>query len=90
MLWFSSAPNEAQTFQLSDSEELDIVSVEARDTEDSQPQSRGYEEHVEVVTRAVYWPAEREDICSKTFLKRDERFLPSRAQPQCWGLPFFS
>ncbi len=27
-------PNEAQTFQLSDSEELDIVSVEARDTEE--------------------------------------------------------
>ncbi len=61
----SSAPIEAQTLQLSDSEELDIVSVNARDTDDSPPQSRAYEELVEVVTRAVDWPAEREDVRSK-------------------------
>ncbi len=41
-----SAPIEAQTCQLSDSEELDIVSVNARDTEDSPPQSPSYEEFI--------------------------------------------
>ncbi len=49
----SSTPIEAQTLQLSDSEELDVISVNARDTEDSPPQSRAYEELVEVVTSAV-------------------------------------
>ncbi len=43
----------AQTLQLSDSEELDVISFNARDTEDSPPQSRAYEELVEVVTSAV-------------------------------------
>ncbi len=57
-----------------------------------QPQSRAYEELVEVVTRAVEklytdWPAEREDVRSKS--KLDECILPSRAQPQRRGLPFF-
>ncbi len=91
-LRFSSAPIKAQTLQLSDSEELDVVSANAKYTEDSPPQSHAYEELVEVVTRAVerlsiYWPAEREDVRSKSRL--DERFLPSRAQPQCRGLTFF-
>ncbi len=36
----SSTAIEAQTRQLSDSEELDVVSVNAKDTEDSLPQSR--------------------------------------------------
>ncbi len=35
----SSTPIEAQTLQLSDSEELDIVSANAKYTEDSPPQS---------------------------------------------------
>ncbi len=38
----SSAPIEAQTLQLSDSEELYVVCVNARDTEDSPPQSCAY------------------------------------------------
>ncbi len=64
---FSSAPIEAHTLQLSDSEELDAAN--ARDTVDSPPQSRAYEELLEVVTRAVEklcidWPAER-----KTFVQ---------------------
>ncbi len=46
----SSTPIEAQTCQLSDSEEFNIVSVNARDTGDSPPQSRTYEELIEVVT----------------------------------------
>ncbi len=58
----SSVPIEAQILQLSDSEELDVVSVNARDTEDSPPQSRAYEDFVEVVPRAVDWPAEKEDV----------------------------
>ncbi len=76
----SSTPIEAQTLQLSDSEELDLVSANARDTEDSPPQSRAYEELVEVLTRAVEklsidWPAEREEVRSNG--KLDEGFLPS-------------
>ncbi len=47
----SSAPIEAHTLQLSDSEELDAANT--RDTEDSPPQSRAYKELFEVVTRAV-------------------------------------
>ncbi len=63
--WVSSSPIEAQTLKLYDSEELDVVSVNARDKEDSPPQSRAYEELVQVVTRAVDWPAEKEDVRSK-------------------------
>ncbi len=79
----SSAPIEAHTLQLSDSEELDAAN--ARDPEDSPPQSCAYEELVEVVTRAVEklcidWPAQREDVRSRG--KLDEHFLPSHAQPQ--------
>ncbi len=88
----SSAPIKAQTLQLSDSEELDVVSANAMYTDDSPPHSHAYEELVEVVTRAVErlninWQAEKEDVHSKSRL--DERFLPSCAQPQCWGFPFF-
>ncbi len=88
----SSALIKAQTLQLSVSEELDVVRANARDTEDSPPQSRAFEELVEVVTRAVErlsidWPAEREDVRSNG--KLYERFLPSRSQPQRRGLPFF-
>ncbi len=71
----SSAPVEAQTLQLSDSEELDIVSLDVRNTEDSPPQSRAYEELVEVVIRAVDWPAEREDVRSKNKKKTNASCL---------------
>ncbi len=47
----SSTPIEAHTLQLSNSEELDAAN--ARTTEDSPPQSRAYEELVEVVTSVV-------------------------------------
>ncbi len=47
----SQRPIEAHTLQLSDSEKLNAAN--ARDTEDSPPQSHAYEELVEVVTRAV-------------------------------------
>ncbi len=40
----SSAPIEAQTLQISDSEELDVVSANAKYTENSPPQSHAYEE----------------------------------------------
>ncbi len=68
---------EAQTLQLSDSEELDVVSVNASDTENSPPQSRAYEELVEVVTRAVDWPAEKEDIRSKKQKIKNKRTIAS-------------
>ncbi len=40
----SSTPIEAQTRQQSDSEELDFINANAKDTEDLPPQSRAYEE----------------------------------------------
>ncbi len=63
------------------------VSANAGDTEDSPPQSRTYEELVVVEKLSIDWPVEREDVRSKG--KLDKRFLPSRAQPQRWGLLFF-
>ncbi|CAM4558277.1 unnamed protein product [Leuciscus chuanchicus] len=87
----SSPPMEAPILQLSSSEELDVVSIEAG-SEDSPPQSHAFEELLDVVTRAVQrlsieWPEDRQDVRSKS--KLDERFLPSRAQPQRRSLPFF-
>ncbi len=66
-----------RNFLLSDPEELDVVSLNARDTENSPPQSHPYEELVEVVTRAVDWPAEKEDVRSKNFdtVKQFQRLL---------------
>ncbi|CAM4725499.1 unnamed protein product [Leuciscus chuanchicus] len=87
----SSPLIEAPILQLSSSEELDVVSVEA-ESEDSPPQSHAFEELLDVITRAVdrlsiEWPEDRQDVRSKS--KLDERFLPSRAQPQRRSLPFF-
>ncbi|CAM4515725.1 unnamed protein product [Leuciscus chuanchicus] len=87
----SSPPMEAPILQLSSSEELDVVSIEA-ESEDSPPQSHAFEELLDVVTRAVHrlsieWPEDRQDVRSKS--KLDERFLPSRTQPQRRSLPFF-
>ncbi|CAM4711688.1 unnamed protein product [Leuciscus chuanchicus] len=48
----SSPPMEAPILQLSSSEELDVVSIEA-ESEDSPPQSHAFEELLDVVTRAV-------------------------------------
>ncbi|CAM4576079.1 unnamed protein product [Leuciscus chuanchicus] len=88
----SSPPMEAPILQLSSSEELDIVSIDA-ESEDSPPQSHAFEELLDVITRAVErlfieWPEDRQGARSKS--KLDERFLPSRAQPQRRSLPFFS
>ncbi|CAM4628207.1 unnamed protein product [Leuciscus chuanchicus] len=87
----SSPPMEAPILQLSSSEELDIVSIDA-ESEDSPPQSHAFEELLDVITRAVErlfieWPEDRQVARSKS--KLDERFLPSRAQPQRRSLPFF-
>ncbi|CAM4622583.1 unnamed protein product [Leuciscus chuanchicus] len=86
----SSPPMEAPILQLSSSEELDIVSIDA-ESEDSPPQSHAFEELLDIITRAVErlsieWPEDRQGARSKS--KLDERFLPSRAQPQCRSLPF--
>ncbi len=80
----SSAPIQAQTLQLSDSEELDVVSANAMYTEDSPPQSHAYDELVEFVSSAV----EKKQNKNRTFVQKsrlDERFLPSHTQPQCRG-----
>ncbi|CAM4729294.1 unnamed protein product [Leuciscus chuanchicus] len=82
---------EAPILQLSSSEELDVVSIDA-ESEDSPPQSHAFEELLDVITRAVErlsieWPEDRQGARSKS--KLDERFLPSRAQPQRRSLPFF-
>ncbi|XDV19881.1 hypothetical protein PO909_025279 [Leuciscus waleckii] len=82
---------EAPILQLSSSEELDGVSIDA-ESEDSPPQSHAFEELLVVITRAVErlsieWPEDRQGARSKS--KLDERFLPSRAQPQRRSLPFF-
>ncbi|XDV31836.1 hypothetical protein PO909_002785 [Leuciscus waleckii] len=87
----SSPPMEAPILQLSSSEELDAVSIDT-ESEDSPPQSHAFEELLDVVTRAVErlsieWPEDSQGIRSKS--KLDERFLPSRAQPQRRSLPFF-
>ncbi|CAM4618530.1 unnamed protein product [Leuciscus chuanchicus] len=86
----SSPPMEAPILQLSSSEELDIVSIDA-ESEDSPPQSHAFEELLDVITRAVErlsieWPEDRQGARSKS--KLEERFLPSRAQPQRRSLPF--
>jgi hypothetical protein len=87
----SSPRAEAPMLQLSSSEELDVVSVETGDIEDSSSHSPEHEELMEVLTRAVSklsieWPAVRQECVSKS--KLDERFLPSRAQPPRRCLPF--
>ncbi len=79
----SSALIEAQTLQLSDLEELDVVSVNARDNEDSPPQSRAYEELVEVLTRAVDWPAEKEDVHSGKKMQETAVVVFFISTPRC-------
>lgn len=70
--------------QLSGSEELDVVSMDPGDAEDSPPHTPACKELMEVITCAVAkfsmkWPAEKQEVCQKSLL--DERFLPSHAQP---------
>ncbi len=78
-------------FELSDSEELDVLSTEAGEIAESSPlHSLTYEELVDVLSCAVAklninWPQEKQDVQ----IKLNECFLQHRFQPQCWGLPFF-
>ncbi|ROI78118.1 Deleted in malignant brain tumors 1 protein [Anabarilius grahami] len=77
-----SALIEVPVLNVSSSEELDVKSIDAAESEDTPFHSPAYEELMEVVTRAVAklnleWPAEREEVCHKS--KLDECFLPSRA-----------
>lgn len=76
-------------FELSDSEKLDILSIEAGEIAESSPlHSPAHEELVEVLTHAaklnINCPQERQ---MKS--KLDELFLQHRSQPQRWGIPFF-
>lgn len=68
---------------LSSSEEVDIVSIEAEDLEDSPPLSPAYEELVEFVTCVIAklnidWPAEKQEAGKS---KLDMHFLSSNTQP---------
>lgn len=77
--------------ELSASKEVDILSTEVEDVDESSPHHvPDYEDLVEVVTRAVErinisWPCERQEVQIKS--KLDEHFLMHRGEP--WGLPFF-
>lgn len=90
----SSARGEGPMLELSASEDVDVLSIEAGDVEaHSSPHVPAYEELVEVVTRAVArlnisWPSEKQEA-TVVKSKLDERFLQHRAQPQHRGLPFF-
>ncbi len=89
----SSAREEDPMFELSDSEELDVLSFEAGEIAGtSPPHSPAFEELVDVLSRAVAklninWPQEKQEVQVKS--KLDERFLQHRSQPQRRGLPFF-
>lgn len=88
----SPAPS-GSSMHCSSSEELESVSVQAVETEDHEtPLSQGYEELLEVVTRAVAklsvdWPQDQQQVTPIS--KLDERYLKKRVQPQRRGLPFF-
>lgn len=79
--------------ELSASEQVDVLSIEAGDIEGSSPLNvPTYKELVEVVTCDVVklnisWPRERQEEHVKS--KLDECFLQYRSQPQCQGLVFF-
>ncbi len=80
-------------FELSDSEELDVLSTEVGETAESSPlHSPTYEKLVDVLSFAVAKlninrPQEKQEVQVKS--KLDERFLQHRAQPQRRGLNFF-
>jgi hypothetical protein len=81
--------------QLSDSEELDVLSVVEGDLQEAHTHTQtapSYNELLEVVTRAVAklnisWPQERQE--ERVRSKLDERFLQHRAHPPRRSLPFF-
>ncbi|XDV15099.1 hypothetical protein PO909_015239 [Leuciscus waleckii] len=89
----SSARDQGPMLELSASEEVDVLSIEADDHERNSPvHGNAYEELIEVVTRAVArlnirWPQDEQGTQVKS--KLDERFLQHRSQPQRRGLPFF-
>lgn len=88
----SSTPCGAPVLQLSDSDKLDVVSIEAGDIEESPPNTHTYEELLEIVTHVISRLnidrlAEKQEVCQQSLL--DERFLPSTLQPSRLGFPFF-
>lgn len=68
--WLPDEMSESLMLVLSSSEELDILSIDAGDIEDSPPLSPAYEELLEVVTHAVNmlnvdWPVEKQSASCK-------------------------
>ncbi len=79
--------------QLYSSEEMDVLSIKAREIKDSPPHSSAYKELVEVITRAmaklnIDWLAKSQKAHQKS--KLDKCFLPSRAWPPSQAFSFFS
>lgn len=73
----SSAPGGAPFLQLSNSEKLDVVSIEVGDIEESPPSTHTYEELLKVVTHAIArlnidWLAEKQEVCQQS-----QRMLPT-------------
>ncbi|CAM4341551.1 unnamed protein product [Leuciscus chuanchicus] len=89
----SSAPVAGPMLELSGSEELESMSIDAGECENQiSIHSPAFEELLEVVTRAVDklkidWPSEVQEATVKS--KLDERFLQPRSQPLRRSLPFF-
>lgn len=86
-------------FQLSSSEKVDVLSIDAGESEDSPPSSPVYEELVELKTRAVAqlninWPAGPNFCAQKQGArpksKLDERFFASKITTSSLGPPIFS
>lgn len=88
----SSAPVEEPMLELSGSEELDILGIEAGKCENSPPHSPAFEELLEVVTRAVEklkidWPPEMHEATKKSKPRcRDRGISPS---PREYLAPMF-
>lgn len=89
----SPTRDQVPVLELSTSEEGDVLSIDADDRDLSTPsRGLGYEELVEVVTRAVArlnisWPQHEQE--TQVTSKMDERYLQRRSQPHRRGLPFF-
>lgn len=73
---------------LSSSEDVDVISIKARDLEDLPLLFFGYEDLLEVVNRAVAklnieWTTEKQEAHRRS--KLDECFLQSKSQPPRWA-----
>lgn len=78
----SSARDVSRMFEISASEDVDVLSIDAGEYEDSPLHPHAYE-----LKLNIEWPCEKQEVQKSS--KLDERFLQSRSQPPHRGLPFF-